>query len=172
MLATRYRMKQTFKFSRLSQFKSVHHAVRIQKIRSLFFNKQMKQISTDHFGNVDLNEDLIQFNKLFHNNVEYSRSAVYIINLMNINEQPIFGQIVRIIKTYEKWWLLVDLLKTISYDEALSAWEIKSIDNYAILNSYRLEYYYKGLDIYEVNSSSYISFTARLTLFAKKRMFV
>ncbi|CAF1538951.1 unnamed protein product [Adineta steineri] len=34
----------------------------------------------------------------------------------------------------QKWWLLMDLLNTIAYNEDLFAWEIKSIDHYSIID--------------------------------------
>ena len=109
--------------------------------------------------------DLIQSNKLFHQNIEYCRSVVYIIDLMKITEQPVFAQVNFILKMNEKWWMLVDLLEILSYDENLFAWEVKSIDRFAILNPSDLKYFHKGLDIYELNNSSFISFTGRLTLY-------
>jgi hypothetical protein len=165
MLATRYRLKQCFKWSRSFHMKSSDFVVGIKKVQAGVFNNQMKQILRTHFGNIDLYKDLVQSNKLFHQNIEYCRSAVYVIDLTKTTEQPIFVQITFIVKTNEKWWLLVDVLETLSYDENLFAWEVRSIDHFAILDPSRLKYYYKGLDIYELNNSSFISFTARLTLF-------
>lgn len=165
MLATRYRLKQRFKWSRSFHMKSSDFVVGIKKVRANVFNNQMKQILRTHFGNIDLDKDLVQSNKLFHQNIESCRSAVYVIDLTKNTEQPIFVQITFIVKMSEKWWLLVDLLETLSYDEHLFAWEVRSIDRFTILDPSRLKYYYKGLDIYELNNSSFISFTARLTLF-------
>ncbi|CAF2816932.1 unnamed protein product [Rotaria sp. Silwood2] len=163
MLVTRYRLKQCFKFASLSRIKTFDYAVGIKKIRSTCFNMSMKNVLLNHFGRIDLDEDLNQCKKLIHENIEYSRSAVYVINIKPFNEQPIFAQIISIIKMEEKWWLLADMLDTISYDEELFAWEIISVDRYCILDPCQLKYYYKGLDIYHVNNSSFVSFITRLT---------
>lgn len=102
MLPRRYCLKQCFKFSRLLYFKSLDYAVGIQKIQTGVFNNKIKHILKIHFGNIDIEKDLIQCRTLYHLNIEYRESAVYIVDLMKITEQPIFIQIVSIIKTNEK----------------------------------------------------------------------
>ncbi|CAF1362987.1 unnamed protein product [Adineta steineri] len=155
MLATRYSLKQIYKLSRLPHLRMSNYAVRIQKIEISAFNKQMKELLLNHFGDINLNKDIVQCSKLCYDNIEYCRFTVLIIGLLDINEQPIFGQIIRILKTNEKWWLLVDVLTTVGYDENLFAWEIKSTDHYVMLDPHNLKYYYKGLDVYEVNNAKY-----------------
>jgi hypothetical protein len=165
MLATRYSLKQAFKLSRLPRMKNVHYAIGIKNIQRTSFSKQVKQILLSHFGVIDLEKDIIHCSKLFHENIEYRQSSVYITDLRSFDEQPVFGQIFFILKTKEKWWLLVDTLETIAYDEKLFAWEIKSMDHLSIIDPDHLKYYYKGLDVYESNNASFVSFSARLTLY-------
>ncbi|CAF4340442.1 unnamed protein product [Rotaria sp. Silwood2] len=164
MLATRYRLKQCFKFAHLYRLKILQYPGGIKRIRSTCFNMRMKTVLLNHFGHTDLDKDLCQCNKLIHENIEYCRSAVYVIDLKPSHEQPIFAQVVFILKMKEKWWLLVDILNTISYDDKLFAWEIQSIGHYSMIDPYELIYYYKGLDIYVVNNLSFVSFITRLTL--------
>jgi hypothetical protein len=163
MLVRRFRLKQCFKFSHLSPLNSLQYPIGIKKIQSTCFTMAMKNVLFKHFDRIDLDEDLIQCNKLIYENVEYCRSGVYVIDLKPFHEQPIFAQIIYILRRNEKWWLFVNILNTILYDEELFAWEIKSIHNYAILDPSELRYYYKGLDIYQVKNSSFVSFTSRLT---------
>lgn len=59
----------------------------------------------------------------------------------------------------------MESLETLTYDENLFAWEIKSVDRYKILDPSDLKYYYKPLDIYQLNNSSFITFTCRFTLY-------
>ena len=164
MLVTRYSLKQAFKLSRLSHIRDLHYAVGIANIQRTSFTTQIKNILISHFGHINLEKDLIKCNKLFHDNVEYCRSSVHVLDLRNPDEQPIFVQIIYILKNNEKWWLLVDTLETIGYDESLCSWEVKSMDRLSLMDPYHMKYYYKGLDIYELNNSSFVSFTARLTL--------
>ncbi|CAF3601582.1 unnamed protein product [Rotaria socialis] len=163
MLATHFRLNQCLKFTRLSQFKSFYYFIGIKKIQHSSFNIAMKNVLVHHFGYINLNNDLFQCTKLINENIEYCRSAVYIINLRSDNEQPLFTQVIFILKMNEKWCLLVDLLNTLSCDEDLFAWKVKSVDRYSILDPSQLKYYYKGLDIYLVKGSSFVSFTSRLT---------
>ncbi len=79
-----------------------------------------------------------------------------VIDLKPSHEQPLFAQIVMIIKKNEKWWLLVDILDTICYDEKLSAWQIQSTARYSLIDPNDLVYYHKGLDIYMVNNMSFV----------------
>ncbi|CAF1447885.1 unnamed protein product [Adineta steineri] len=139
MLATRYSLKQIYKLSRLPHLRMSNYAVRIQNIEVSAFKKQMKELLLNHFGDINLNKDIVQCSKLCYDNIEYCRFTVLIIGLLNINEQPIFGQIIRILKTNEKWWLLVDVLTTVGYDENLFAWEIKSTDHYVMLDPHNLK---------------------------------
>ena len=163
MLATRYRLKQIHSSSSMIHLKNFDEAIKLQKVDKNCFNNLMKETLIKHFGNVDFAKDLHQCSKFYHKNVEYHRSGVYIIDLVDTNKTPRFVQIVRILRMNIKWWLLVDMLQTICYDEKLYAWEIRSVDSFSVLDPYCLKYYYKGLDVYELNNSSFISFTARLT---------
>lgn len=164
MLATHFRLKQCLKFTRLSQLGNTDYASGMKKINTSSFNSSMKNVLLNHFGSIDLDNDLLQCNRLTYANIEYCRSSVYVVNLRTDNEQPLFAQIIFILKLQEKWWLMVDLLDTISFDENLFAWEVKSIDIYTFLDPSQLAFLYKGLDIYHVKDSSFISFTSRLTL--------
>lgn len=163
MLVTRFCLKQCFKFANLSRLKSLSYPVGIDKVRSACFSLSMQIVLSNHFGGINVEENLKQCNKLIHENIEFCRAAVYVVDVNPLNEQPVFAQIVFILKMDEKWWLFVDKLSTVSYNEELFAWEIESTDCYAILDPCQLKYYYKGLDVYRVNNSSFISFTARLT---------
>jgi hypothetical protein len=162
-LATHYCLKQYFKFDYLCQLKDLIYPVGIKKTRTTCFNMAMEKLLMNDLGWNEIDEYIILCHRLVCDTIEYCRSAVYVVDLIHFNEQPVFAQIVFIIKVNEKWWLLVDLLNTIAYNEDLFAWEIKSIDRYSIINPCQLKYYYKGLDIYQVNNSSFVSFTARLT---------
>ncbi|CAF3427803.1 unnamed protein product [Rotaria socialis] len=148
MLASRYQMKQSYRLSRMALFKTFDQAIGIKNVKNNHFNNQLKQILIDHFGIIDIAKDLIQY-------------------FLNNNEAPGFIHVVNIIKKDQKWWLLVDILQTLSYNDMLCAWEIKSTDNYSILDPHHLKYYAKGLDIYELNNSSFVSFNARFTFYYK-----
>ncbi|CAF4188711.1 unnamed protein product [Rotaria sp. Silwood2] len=67
--------------------------------------------------------------------------------------------------TKEKWWLLIDMLQTISYNEELFAWQIQSTDCFSIIDPYELKYHHKGLDVYTVNQLSIVCYNSRLTLY-------
>lgn len=164
-LATRYSLKQTYRISLLAQPSNLNYAVGINTISQNSFTAPIKSILLAHFGNIDLEKDIMQCRKLFYENIEYCQSSVYILNLRELDEQPAFGQIAFILKTNEKWWLLVDKLKTVGYNEKLCAWEIKSMDCFSIDDPCDLKYFHKGLDVYILNNMSFVSFTCRLTLY-------
>jgi len=163
MLATRFTLKQAFRSTRSWSLVDVCSAVGIRKIQTQYINNQIKQILVSHFGNINFNNDLVECRKLFYKDIEYCCSAVYIIGVDDIDDQPIFGQISFIVKNEEKWWLVVDLLKIVTYDENMFAWKLISNDDFSVVDPYQLDFYHKGLDFYEVNNSTYVSFTARLT---------
>ncbi|CAF1502731.1 unnamed protein product [Adineta ricciae] len=163
MLATRYRLKQAFSSFRMTQLNHSDQAIRIQKVKNNLFSNEMKYAIINHFGNIDLSKDLVQCQKFRHENVEYCRFGIYIISLMNFTEAPEFVQVMNVIKLTHKWWLLVDVLTTAGYDDKLCAWEIKSMDKFRILDPNSMKYYLKGLDVYEIDNSTFVTFTARLT---------
>ena len=72
------------------------------------------------------------------------------------HEQPIFAQIIFILKMSEKWWLLVDLLDTVAYSDKLCAWKIQSVDRYSIVDPNEMTYFHKGLDVYVVDNQSFV----------------
>ena len=164
MLVTRYHLKQCLTFGHLSRLQSSQYSVGMKKVRSNCFDLPMKDILLKHFNHIDFDKDLYECNILIYDNVEYRRCGVNVIDLKPSHEQPIFAQIIMIIKKNEKWWLLVDILDTICYDETLSAWQIQSTARYSLIDPNDLVYYHKGLDIYMVNNLSFVSFISRLTL--------
>lgn len=165
MLSTRYCLKQSFRLSQSQLLKTMHYSVGMKKLQYADFDARMKTVLRQHFGDIDIYKDLVQCTKLYHENIEYCRSGIYIIDLTNPDEQPIFAQVVFIIRMEEKWWLLVDILRTKSYDENLFSWEVQSMNHYSILDPGVMKYFYKGLSIYELKNSSFVSFTARLTFY-------
>ncbi|CAF1141192.1 unnamed protein product [Adineta ricciae] len=165
MLATHFRFKQCYKFSRFSPLRNTCYPVGVKTVRNSSLNKEMRDLVFNHFGCFDFEENLFQCRKLINENIEYRQSAVYVMGLRDTDEQPSFAQLVFILRTSEKWWLLVDSLETKSFDEDLFAWEIKSVDRYSLMDPCQLKYWHKGLDIYHVKGSSFVSFTARLTLY-------
>ncbi|CAF1231903.1 unnamed protein product [Adineta ricciae] len=164
MLVTRYLLKQCLTFGHLARLQSSQYPVGIKKVRSTSFDLQMKDILLAHFNHIDFDNDLSQCNTLICGNVEYRRCGVHVIGLKPSHEQPVFAQIIMIIKKNEKWWLFVDILDTVCYDEKLSAWQIQSRAQHTLIDPNDLVHYHKGLDIYIVNSLSFISFASRLTL--------
>ncbi|CAF1441539.1 unnamed protein product [Adineta ricciae] len=162
-LATRYRLKQAFSNFRMTQLNHSDQAIRIQKVKNNLFSNEMKYVIINHFGNIDMSKDLVQCQKFRHENVEYCRFGIYIISLANLTEAPEFVQVINVIKLTHKWWLLVDVLTTVGYDDKLCAWEIRSMDQFRILDPYSMKYYLKGLDVYEIDNSTFVTFTARLT---------
>ncbi|CAF1359965.1 unnamed protein product [Rotaria sp. Silwood1] len=161
MLVTRYRLKQCLTFGHLSRLRSTQYPIGIKKVRSTCFDSPMKDILLKHFDHIDFDKDLYQCNTLIYDNVEYRRCGVYVIDLKPSHEQPIFAQTIMIIKKNEKWWLLVDILDTICYDEKLFAWQIQSLTRYSLIDPNDLVYYYKGLDIYMVNNLSFVTFISQ-----------
>ncbi|CAF1133266.1 unnamed protein product [Adineta ricciae] len=163
MLATHFRPKQCLKFIRFSKLQDGYHSVGMKKIHNTSFNVSMRNALLDHFGNINFNSDFFQCGKLINENIEYCRAAVYVVQLKSDNEQPLFGQIVFILKMNEKWWLLMDILNTVYFYDNLFAWNVKSVERYLIIDPCQLKYYCKGLDIYYVNNSSFVTLTGRLT---------
>ncbi|CAF1659459.1 unnamed protein product [Rotaria sp. Silwood1] len=161
MLVTRYRLKQCLTFGHLSRLQSTQYPIGIKKVRSTCFDSPMKDILLKHFDHIDFDKDLYQCNTLIYDNVEYRRCGVYVIDLKPSHEQPVFAQTIMIIKKNEKWWLLVDILDTICYNEKLSAWQIQSLTRYSLIDPNDLVYYYKGLDIYMVNNLSFVTFISQ-----------
>ena len=165
MLITRHLLKQCFKFSHLSQLKTLSYSVGMKRLQITSLNSSMKKVLIDHFGHIDLAKDVKQCKRLIHENIEYCRSGIHVIDLVPLKEQPRFAQVIFILKMNEKWWLLAEILNTVSYNEDLFAWELKSTDHYSMLDPCQLRYYHKGLDVYHVNNSSFVSYTNRLTLY-------
>ncbi|CAF4828777.1 unnamed protein product, partial [Rotaria socialis] len=74
----------------MALFKTFDQAIGIKNVKNNHFNNQLKQILIDHFGIIDIAKDLIQCNKYYHENVEYYRFGVYVVDFLNNNEAPGF----------------------------------------------------------------------------------
>lgn len=165
MLATRFAFKQAFRLSRSYLPEGVCYAVTIRKVRSQNLDKPIKQLLLDQFGSVDFDQDLVECRKLFHHSIEYRCSSIYIIGVSDLDDQPVFGQVVNIVRMKEKWWIIMDLLRTVGYDEHLFAWNLKSIEKFSLVDPCELRYFHKGLDFYALDNSTYVSFSTRLTAY-------
>lgn len=163
MLATRFSLKQASRLSRLSLLENMQTAVGIRRIRIHSITDKIKQLVSNQFNNLNLNQDLVECRTLFHETIEYSRSSIYIIEIAAGSDQMKFGQINCIFKIEGQWRLVIELLETVEYNEYLCAWELKATDDFAVFDPCHLVYHHKGLDIYQLNDSSYVSFMARLT---------
>jgi hypothetical protein len=165
MLASRYQLRNIFKYSRMNyELRNFDQVIKVQKVENNIFNNSMKQILVSHFGNINFSQDLMQCSRFYHDNKEYNRSCVYIVDLIESTEIPKFAQILYILKKSNKWWLLLDELQTMCYDEKICAWEIRSTNHFSMVDPNNLKYYYKGLDIYHINNSSFVTYTSRLTI--------
>ena len=163
MLATRFVFKQTFRSFHSWSSNDGCSAVGTRKISDHCFNRKIKHVLTKQFGTIHFIDELVECKKLLCRNIEYVLSAIYIIEMADIDDQPLFGQICYIVKRNEKWWLIVELLETIGFDDNLFAWQLKTTDRFSILDPYQVRYYHKGLDCYRVNHFTYVSFTSRPT---------
>ena len=163
MLSNRFAFKQAFRAPRSWLPDETIAAVGMKKIDGNAVDKQIKHMLTNHFGSVDWKNDVVQCRKLIYHNTEYCRSSIYVLDVDGRDDKPIFGQISFILKTKERWCLVVDVLRTIAYSEELSAWELKSDETFSIVDPSKLEYYQKGLDFYQLNSCTYVSYLARIT---------
>ncbi|CAF1501583.1 unnamed protein product [Adineta ricciae] len=133
MLVTRYRLKQCLKLGYLPELRHLQHVIGIKKIRSTCFNLAMRNFLVKHFDQIDF-DNVFQCNALVYEYIEYRRSCVYVVDLQPSHEQPSFAQIIFILKMKEKWWLFVDMLDIMSYNEKLSSWQIQSMDHYSIID--------------------------------------
>lgn len=99
MLATRYQLRNIFKYSRMNyELRNFDQVIKVQKVENNIFNNSMKQILISHFGNINFSQDLMQCSKFYHDNKEYNRLCVYIVDLVESTEIPKFAQIIYILK--------------------------------------------------------------------------
>jgi hypothetical protein len=162
-LAIRNQLKQCLSVSTSRLLDNEDHACGVKKSKAFHFDNRAKTLLIAHFGTIDLAEHLYECDGLWYDHIEYRQSCVYVVGFENIEERPLFVQIIRIIRSHSKWWLFVDRLITKCYSDALCSWEIESAENFSLVDPHDLKYYHKGLDVYEINNSSFVSLTTRLT---------
>jgi len=132
-------------------------------MQGIYFDDNTRQLLFNHFGYIDLMKDLFQCSALRHNNIEYHQSSVYVIDWPDIEDKPMFMQIIRIVRMSQKWWLLVDKLMAMNYHDLLCAWEIQTTNSLLLLDPNNLTYHHKAMDVYEVNNSSFVFLSSKLT---------
>ena len=163
MLASRHQLKQCFVLSSTSRIDNLTEAKKMKSMKGTCFDTGTKQLLFDHFGHIDLIKDLVQCSTLRHQNVEYHQSSVYIVDWLDLEGKPVLVQIIRVIRMSQKWWLLVDQLMVVHYHDFLCAWEIQTTKSYTLLDPSDLTYYHKPLDVYELNNSSFVCLSSKLT---------
>jgi hypothetical protein len=134
-----------------------------RKAKEFNFNDRCKALLYFHFGPLDVERDLFECTTVCHDHIEYSQPCVYVIGLEGPEERPAFAQIVRIVRVKTEWVLIIDRLQTKFYNNGLCAWEIETMDDLDLVYPQHLKYFHKGLDVYVVNQSSYVSLSSRLT---------
>lgn len=163
MLATRFVFKQCMRSLRSWSSNDACSAVGIRKLSDRSLNEKIKCVFLQHFGTIDFIDGLVECRKLICQNMEYVLSAIYIVGIAVIDDQPLFAQLCFIVKRNGKWWLVVERLETIKFDDNLFAWQLNASGCFSILDPCELRIFYKGLDCYQANNSTYVSFTSRLT---------
>ncbi|CAF0944648.1 unnamed protein product [Didymodactylos carnosus] len=150
MLATRYQLKQCLLLSKCNFLKNheVGSGLKIINIQEL--NSVVRRILLNASGIDLLEKELLQCTSLYYDHVWYKQAAAYVYQLAHVEEIPLFFQIAYIIKIQKKWMLIVDQLVTKQYDNSLCCWQLESHDSLELISPTDLEYYHKGLDIYEV----------------------
>lgn len=162
-LATRYQLKQCFRLSKAKLYGNEQRAIGLKQLREFQLTDQAKRILSVHSRSFDVNESLHECKTLWHNQIEYHQSCVYVIGLDEIDERPLFAQIIRIVRIQKEWLLLMDRLQTVCYNDHLCAWKIETNEDLSLIDPQRLKYLHKGLDVYHVDQSSYVSLVSRLT---------
>lgn len=162
-LATRYQLKQSLFMSKPILYSNENMARGLKGVKESHLNQKVKALINHHFGDINIEEDLFECSTLCHDHVEYHQSCVHVIALEGAEERPLFAQIVRIVRVQTSWMLLVDHVRTKCYHDDLCAWEIETLDDFALVDPRRLKYFHKGLDVYEINRSSYVCIGSRLT---------
>lgn len=162
-LATRYQLKQSLFMSKPILYGNEDMARGLKRVKEFHFNQKVKSLINLHFGAINVEKDLFECSTLCHDHVEYHQSCVYVIALEGAEERPLFAQIVRIVRVQTNWMLIVDQLRTKCYNDDLCAWEIETLEDFALIDPRQLTYFHKGLDVYEINRSSYVCIGSRLT---------
>jgi hypothetical protein len=162
-LATRYQLKQCLLLAKPIFYDDSVRASGLKKTKTLYFSARLVNFLNVHFGQIDVERDLFECTLLSCNHMGYHQSSVYVIELECPEERPVFVQIMRIVRAQTNWMLLVDRLRTKCYNDDLCAWQIETVEDFSLLDPLQLRYFHKGLDVYEINGSSYVCLTSRLT---------
>jgi hypothetical protein len=162
-LSTRHQLRQCLFSSKSYFFNANDETTKPKKCSDTCFDDSTKNLLHRYFGRIDLSQDLWECKSLWHDHIEYHKGSIYVIDLQEIEEVPIFAEIRRILRLHNKWWLLVDRLRTKNYNESLCAWKLETTNDISILDPNELIFYHKGLDIYQIHNSSFVSLSNRMT---------
>ena len=113
MLATRFVFKSCMRSLRSWSSNDASSPIGMRKLSDRSLNEKIKRVLLRHSGTNDFIDGLVECRKLICQNMEYVISAIYIVGLAAIDDQPLFGQLCFIVKRNEKWWLVIERLETI-----------------------------------------------------------
>ncbi|CAF1267560.1 unnamed protein product [Didymodactylos carnosus] len=82
-----------------------------------------------------------------HKHILYKQAAVYVHNLLHVEEIPIFFQIIHILKIHNQWIFLIDQFLTERYDKHLCSYKLTSNDLFTIVSPQNLTYYHKEEEV-------------------------
>ena len=108
-------------------------------------------------------QTLFQCSQLIHNHIIYKQHAVYVYDLEDVEEIPVFFQIIHILKLYQELIFVVDLLNTDGFSTKLWSYRVSSYDRLDIVSPNNLKYYHKGLDLHKVDHFHVVNLTSGLT---------
>ena len=161
--AARYQLKQCIISSKSKLYNSGQRALSVQEFKEFQITDRVKQILNVHLGRYYSGNKIFECKSLWFNHVQYHQSCIYVVGLDKIDERPYFAQVIRIIRAQDEWLLLMDRLKTVSYNDLLCAWNVETNEDFFIIEPQQLKYYHKGLDIYLIDGISYVSPISKLT---------
>jgi hypothetical protein len=162
-LATRYQLKQSLFLSKPILYDDEEKASGLKQVKEFQLSQPLRSHLLANFDPIDIEAGVFECSTLWSDRIEYHRSNVYVSGLERIEERPLFIQILRIIRVHMQWMLFIDRLRTKRYDDDFCAWEVETIEHFSLVRPKELKYFHKGLDVYEINQSTYVSLSSRLT---------
>ncbi|CAF3937425.1 unnamed protein product [Rotaria sp. Silwood1] len=163
--AKRYQLRQCFLLSKEKFLRTFDEGSGGRMVYMNQIESKIKNLLNRRYGQqvTDSNQALMQYSQLIHNHIIYKQNAVYVYDLAHVEEIPLFFQIIYILKLNHQWLFIVDFLNTESFISKLWSYKVSSSGRLEIISPFDLQFYHKGLDLYEVNHIHVVNLASRLT---------
>lgn len=157
-------MRQCFNLSFSTYYSIVNEGYSLSEREVRTLSADIRAILQKHIGSFEHITKINEYQRLKFNQVMFIKGSVFVDDLIHEEEIPSFLRLIFIFNINNTWLLIVEQLRTVSFNELLFSYELEHTHSFSVKEPNELiAILPKGTDIYDIGKKSYVNIFSRLT---------